>query len=196
MLNLGIVLLCVNLVETFLMTFYVYSFLGMILRFSHLHKIVYILYYQCGIWSQVGMYISRLLVFQLVLIVPHWWQMCSYIKMKLILYNIYKRETSRNNKTSFNLTFRYAYDVISLNNPNFNDYNDVIYPEELECKDTTYAPKWTNYLDIHLEFEEDGQLYTRLYYKHDHFDFHIVNFSYLIVIIFRNLLHMVFLFLS
>ena len=43
--------------------------------------------------------------------------------------------------------------VLSLNNPKFNDYIDVIYPKELEIKDTT-DPKWANYLD-HLEFDED-----------------------------------------
>ena len=36
---------------------------------------------------------------------------CSYIHMKLILYNIYKRVSSRSKKTSFNLTFRYVDDV-------------------------------------------------------------------------------------
>ena len=64
-------------------------------------------------------------------------------------------------KTSFNLTFRYIDDVLSLNNPNFNYYIDVIYPKELEIKYTTDAPKWANYLD-HLEFDEDGRLFTRL----------------------------------
>ena len=85
--------------------------------------------------------------------------------------------SSRNNKkTSFNLTFRYIDDVLSLNNPKFNDY--IIYPKELEIKDTTDAPKWANYLD-HLEFDEDGKLFTRLYDKRDDFDFPIVNFPYL-----------------
>ena len=41
-----------------------------------------------------------------------------------------------------------------------------------------YAPKWVNYLD-HLEFDEDGKLFTRLYDKRDDFDFPIVNFPYL-----------------
>ena len=31
-------------------------------------------------------------------------------------------------KTSFNLIFRYIDDVLSLNNPKFNYYIDVIYP--------------------------------------------------------------------
>ena len=50
-----------------------------------------------------------------------------------------------------------------MNNPKFNDYIDVIYLKELDIKDTTDAPKWANYLDLHLEFDEDGNLLTRLY---------------------------------
>ena len=52
-----------------------------------------------------------------------------------------------------------------------NDYIYAIYPEKLEIKDTTDAPKWANYLDLRLEFDGDGKLYTRLYDKRDHFDF-------------------------
>ena len=49
--------------------------------------------------------------------------------------------------------FLYSYEAdfvqhlqksLSLNNPKFNDYIDVIYPKELEIKDTTDAPKWAN----------------------------------------------------
>ena len=65
-----------------------------------------------------------------------------------------------------------------MNNPRFNDYIDVIYPSELEIKDTTDAQKWANYLD-HLEFDEDGKLVTRLSDKRDDFDFPIVHFPYL-----------------
>ena len=54
----------------------------------------------------------------------------------------------------------------------------VIYPKELEIKETTDAPKWPNYLDLHLEFDEDGKLFTRLYDKRDDFDFPIVNFLF------------------
>ena len=89
-------------------------------------------------------HISRLLVFQWVLIVPHLWQICSYIHTKLILYNIYKRVIgSRSKETSFNLTFRYIDDVLSFNNSKFNDNIDVIYPKELKIKDTADALKWT-----------------------------------------------------
>ena len=67
-----------------------------------------------------------------------------------------------------------------MNNPKLNDYIDAIYSQELEIKDTTDAPKWPNYLDLHLEFDEDGTLFTRLYDKRDDFDFPIVHFPYLI----------------
>ena len=66
-----------------------------------------------------------------------------------------------------------------MNNLKFNDYIDAIYSKELEIKDTTDAPKWANYLDLHLEFDEDSKLFTRLYDKCDDFDFPIVNFPYL-----------------
>jgi len=39
---------------------------------------------------------------------------------------------------SFNFTFRYIDDVLSLNNSRFGDFFDLIYPIELEIKDTTY----------------------------------------------------------
>ena len=37
---------------------------------------------------------------------------------------------------SFNLTFRYIDDELSINNPKFSEYLNVIYPSELEIKDT------------------------------------------------------------
>ena len=70
-------------------------------------------------------------------------------------------------------------DVLSLNNPKFNDYIDVIYPKELEIKATTDAPKWANYLDLHLEFDEDDKLFMRLYDERDDIDSPVVNFPYL-----------------
>ena len=74
-------------------------------------------------------------------------------------YESYEADTKlskfKKHKTSFNLTFRYIDDVLSLNNPKCNDYIDVIYRKELEINETTDAPKWANYLD-HLEFDEDS----------------------------------------
>jgi hypothetical protein len=39
---------------------------------------------------------------------------------------------------SFNFTFRYIYDVLSLNYSRFGDFVDRIYPIELEIKETFY----------------------------------------------------------
>jgi hypothetical protein len=39
---------------------------------------------------------------------------------------------------SFNFTFRYIDDVLLINNSRFGDFFDLIYPIELEIKDTTY----------------------------------------------------------
>ena len=47
------------------------------------------------------------------------------------------------------------------------------YPEEPAGR----IPRlWANYLDLRLEFDDDGKLLTQLYDKRDDFDFPIVNF--------------------
>jgi type IV secretory pathway VirB6-like protein len=59
-----------------------------------------------------------------------------------------------NNKklaVSFNHTFRYIDDVLSINNHNFHNYVHLIYPDELEKKDTTESDKSASYLDILLD---------------------------------------------
>ena len=66
-----------------------------------------------------------------------------------------------------------------MNNSKFNDNIDVIYPYEIEINDTTYAPKWANYLDLRLDFDEDGKLCIRLYDKRDEFNFPIIYFPFL-----------------
>jgi hypothetical protein len=72
---------------------------------------------------------------------------------------------------SFNFTFRYIYDVLSLNNSRFCDFVHRIYPAELEIKDTTETERYASYLDLHLEIDSDGRLRTKLYYKRYVFNF-------------------------
>jgi len=69
---------------------------------------------------------------------------------------------------TFNSSFRYIHDVLSLNNSRFGDYLHRIYPNELEVKDTTGIQM--SYLDI---------LKTKLYDKRDDFTFPIVNFPFI-----------------
>ena len=78
----------------------------------------------------------------------------------------------------FNLTFRYIDDVLSINNPKFSEYLDVIYPSELEIKDTSDSPHFVNFLDLCLSIN-NKQISTCLYDKRDDFNFNIVNFPFL-----------------
>ena len=80
---------------------------------------------------------------------------------------------------SFNFTFRYIDDVLSLNNSKFGDYVERIYPFKLEIKDTTDTVKSASYLDLHLEIDNEGLLKTKLYDKRYDFIFPIVNFPFL-----------------
>jgi hypothetical protein len=66
---------------------------------------------------------------------------------------------------SFNFTFRYIDDVLSINNYRLGDFVDRIYLIELEIKDTTDTDRSASYLDLHLEIDSGGQLRTKLYDK-------------------------------
>ena len=64
---------------------------------------------------------------------------------------------------SFGFMLRQKDDVLSLNNSNFDDYVDHIYPIELEIKDTTETESSASILDLHLKFDNKGKLMTKLY---------------------------------
>ena len=79
----------------------------------------------------------------------------------------------------FNFTYRYIDDVLSINNPDFENYLGQMYPPELEIKDTTESNTSASYLDLLLSIGRDGQLRTSLYDKRDDFNIHITNFPFL-----------------
>jgi hypothetical protein len=80
---------------------------------------------------------------------------------------------------SLNHTFRYTDDVLSINNHDFHNYVHLIYPDELEIKDTTESDKSASYLDILLNVDSNGRLKATIYDKRDDFDFAIVDFPFL-----------------
>ena len=80
--------------------------------------------------------------------------------------------------SQFNFSYRYIDDVLSINNPHFENYLGQIYPAELEIKDTTESNTSASYLDLLLSIGRGGQLRTSLYGKRDNFNFHITNFSF------------------
>ena len=79
----------------------------------------------------------------------------------------------------FNLTYRYIDDILSINNPEFENYLGQMYPAELEIKDTTESTTSASYLDLLLSIGRDGQLHTSIYDKRDDFNFHITNCPFL-----------------
>ena len=81
--------------------------------------------------------------------------------------------------SQFNFTYRNIDDVLSINNPDFENYLGQMYPPELEIKDTTKSNTSASYLDLLLSIGRDGQLRTSLYDKRDDFNFHITNFPFL-----------------
>jgi hypothetical protein len=81
---------------------------------------------------------------------------CTPLLVGLFLYS-YEAEflqglLKKNEKKlarSFNFTFRYIDDVLLLNNSNFWDFVDRIYPIELEIRDTTDTDRSASYIDLH-----------------------------------------------
>jgi hypothetical protein len=60
-------------------------------------------------------------------------------------------------------TYRYIDDVLSINNSRFSEFLPLIYPPELEVKETTDTASSSSFLDLYLEFDDSGQLSTIIY---------------------------------
>ena len=105
---------------------------------------------------------------------------CAPFLVDLFLYSyqtdfikvLVKKKLAR----SFNFTFRYIDDVLSLSNAKFGVFVDRIYPIELEIGDTTDTAWSASYLDLHLEIDNEVRLRIKLYYKRDDFNFSIEDF--------------------
>jgi hypothetical protein len=61
---------------------------------------------------------------------------------------------------AFNFTYRYIDDVLSINYSRFAEFLPMIYPPELEVKDTTDTASSASFLDLCLEFDDSGQFST------------------------------------
>jgi hypothetical protein len=58
----------------------------------------------------------------------------------------------------------------------FAEFLPLIYPPELEVKETADTASSALFLDLYLEFDDSGQLSTKMYDKRDDFNFKIINF--------------------
>ena len=52
---------------------------------------------------------------------------------------------------AFNFTYRYVDDVLSINNSRFAEFLPLIYPPELEVKETTDIASSASFLDLYLD---------------------------------------------
>jgi hypothetical protein len=66
--------------------------------------------------------------------------------------------------------------VLSINYSRFAEFLPLIYPPELEVKEITDTASSASFLDVYLEFDDSGQLSTKIYDKRDDFNFKIINF--------------------
>ena len=62
--------------------------------------------------------------------------------------------------SQFNFTYRHIDDVLSINNPDFQNYLGQMYPAELEIKDTTESNTSASDLNLLLSIGKNGQLRT------------------------------------
>ena len=79
---------------------------------------------------------------------------------------------------SFTYLFRYIDDLLTINNPCFENNVKEIYPPELVLKKTTESNNLCSYLDVGISIV-NGQFYTTVYHKRDDFNFRIVNFPFM-----------------
>ena len=78
----------------------------------------------------------------------------------------------------FRHTMRYIDDLLTINNPTFEQEIPKIYLPQLTLKKTTETPEKLSYLDICLQIQ-GRKFKTSVYDKRDAFNFHIVNFPHL-----------------
>jgi hypothetical protein len=89
---------------------------------------------------------------------------CSPLLVDVFLYSneagfiqMLLKKNEKKLARSFNVTFHYKDDVLSLNISRLGDFVDCIYPTELEIKDYTAANRYAPYLDLHLEAGSEGR---------------------------------------
>ena len=58
----------------------------------------------------------------------------------------------------------------------FAEFVPLIYPPELEIKETTDTASSASFLNLYLEFDDSGQLSTKIYDKRYDFNFKNINF--------------------
>ena len=79
---------------------------------------------------------------------------------------------------AFKSTSRYLDDLLNIDNPYFEGMVNRIYPHELQLNKAYTSDTEAPFLDLHLSIS-NGFVSSKIYDKHDNFDFDIVNFPFL-----------------
>ena len=79
---------------------------------------------------------------------------------------------------ALNTTSRYLDDILNFNNVYFENMVSQIYHSELQLNKANTSDTKAAFLDLHLSISNDI-LSTKIYDKHDDFDFEIFNFPFL-----------------
>ena len=79
---------------------------------------------------------------------------------------------------AFNTTSRYLDDILNTNNVYFHNMVSQIYPSKIQLNKANTSYKEAAFLGLHLSISNDI-VSTKIYDKHDDFDFEIVNFPFL-----------------
>ncbi|KAK3105726.1 hypothetical protein FSP39_004293 [Pinctada imbricata] len=110
---------------------------------------------------------------------------CAPLVADLFLYT-YEKEFIQNlqkhrkhdDVKCFTGTSRYLDDILTIDNPVFEKYKDVIYPQELTLNKANFTDTETPFLDLNIKIV-NGEIHTSVYDKRDDFGFNIVNFPWL-----------------
>ena len=79
---------------------------------------------------------------------------------------------------AFKSTSRYLDDLLNIDSPYFEGMVNRIYPPELQLNKANTSDTEAPFLDLHLSIS-NGFVSSKIYDKHDDFDFDIVNFPFL-----------------
>ena len=78
---------------------------------------------------------------------------------------------------AFNTISRYLDDILKIDNVYFYNMVSQIYPSELQLNKVNTSDTEATFLGLHFHISNDI-VSTKIYDKHDDFDFKIVNFPF------------------
>ena len=123
-------------------------------------------------------FIGKILVFRLELIALHLLQICFFFCYESDFMKSLSRENQADIIEAFNLSLRYLDDLLNIDNINFYQMVERIYPTEFQLNRANSSDTEAPFLNLNLCIS-NGTDSTKIYDKRDDFDFDIVKFPFL-----------------